>query len=513
MNDAQVLIVGAGPTGLALALFLAKAGVTPRIIDKNSGPGQASRAMVVQARTLEFYRQLGFADEVVSKGIPMAAAHLREGNREAAEIKFGDFGAGLSPYPFVLSFPQDDHERLLGEHLQAAGMEIEWGTELIEFRDGGDQVHATLRRNGVEEACAVDYLCGCDGAHSAVRHGLAMDFPGGTYTQRFFVADAEAAGDAAVTGGFSMCLGAHALCLVFPIRSTGMHRLIGLVPDELSGREDLTFDDIQPFVEKLIGLHVTKLNWFSLYRVHHRVAAHFRAGRVFLLGDAGHIHSPAGGQGMNTGIGDAVNLAWKLAVVLQDRAAPAVLDTYEAERLAFAHSLVATTDKVFQAMTGEGFGSQLFRETLVPHLAPLLLGFSAARTAAFRLVSQTRIHYGESALSEGAAGEVHGGDRLPWVPFADGGDNFALLTSLDWQVHVYGEATPALREAAQSAGLALHSFGWNEGAHKAGLRRDALYLIRPDGYVALADARQDAATLQAYLAQFQIKPLNQSSSK
>ncbi len=468
MNESQVLIVGAGPTGLVLALFLAKAGITPRIIEKNTGPGQASRAMVVQARTLEFYRQLGFAEEVVSKGIPMRSAHLREGNREVTEIKIGDFGAGLSPYPFVLSFPQDDHERLLGEHLQAAGMEIEWGTELTDFRDDGDQVHATLRRNGVEETCTADYLCGCDGAHSAVRHGLGTDFPGGTYTQRFFVADAEAKGDAAVTDGFSMCLGAHALCLVFPIRSTGMHRLIGLVPDELSERENLTFEDIQPFVEKLIGLHVTKLNWFSLYRVHHRVAEHFRADRVLLLGDAGHIHSPAGGQGMNTGIGDAVNLAWK---------------------------------------TGEGIGHQLFRETLVPHLAPFLLGFSGARTAAFRLVSQTRIHYGESALSDGAAGAVHGGDRLPWVPLESGSDNFEPLKSLDWQVHVYGETGQDLREAAQNAGLALHQFDWSEAARTAGLKRDALYLIRPDGYVALADARQDAATLQAYLARFQIKPL------
>ena len=132
-----------------------------------------------------------------------------------------------------------------------------------------------------------------------------------------------------------------------------MHRLIGLVPDELSGRDDVTFEDIQPFAEKLTGVHVTKVNWFSSYRVHHRVAEHFRVGRAFLLGDAGHIHSPAGGQGMNTGIGDAVNLAWKLAAVLQGRADSAILDTYEPERIAFARSLVATTDRAFQLMAGE----------------------------------------------------------------------------------------------------------------------------------------------------------------
>ena len=133
----QVLIVGAGPTGLALALFLARAGVMPRIIDKNSGPGQASRAMAVQARTLEFYRQLGFADEMVSKGIQIEAIHMRAHGHVVSEISIADFGEGLSPYPFILSFPQDDHERLLVAHLKAAGIEVEWETELLELRDTG----------------------------------------------------------------------------------------------------------------------------------------------------------------------------------------------------------------------------------------------------------------------------------------------------------------------------------------------------------------------------------------
>lgn len=512
MNDTQVLIVGAGPTGLALALCLAKNGVKPRIIEKSSGPGQASRAMVVHARTLEFYRQLGFAEEVVSRGITMATAHLWENGQEVTEIKIGDFGEGLSPYPFVLSFPQDDHERLLGEQLQAAGITVEWGTELAEFHDDGDQVRVTLRKGDAQEECAVAYLCGCDGAHSTVRQELRLDFPGGTYDQSFFVADVQATSKAADEHGFSVCLGAQQLCLLFPIRRTGMNRLIGLVPTALQGRESLKFEDVQPFAEKLVGVQVEKVNWFSTYRVHHRVAEHFQVGRAFVLGDAGHIHSPAGGQGMNTGIGDAVNLAWKLAAVLQERADPAILDTYETERIAFARLLVASTDRAFQVMVGHGAGSQVFREVLLPHLAPFLLGFSAARTAAFRLISQTRIHYHDSALSHGAAGEVHGGDRLPWVPSGAGGDNFQPLQSLDWQVHVYGEAEPALRTVLQNTGLALHPFDWSEAAHHAGLKRDALYLVRPDGYVALADARQDVGKLQGYLTQFKITPHRDTAS-
>lgn len=505
INDIQVLIVGAGPTGLALALFLAHNGIKPRIIEKNSGPGQQSRAMAVQARTLEFYRQLCFAEDVIHDGIITKSAHLWEDHHEVTQIRFGDFGEGLSPYPFTLSYPQDDHERLLVAQLKAAGVEIEWETELVSFTNGGDQVRTTLRKNGVESDCTTAYLCGCDGAHSTVRQGLGVGFPGGTYDQMFYVADVQAKGAAAIRDGFSMCIGTHLLCLVFPIRSTGMHRLIGLVPDALSGREDIAFEEIRPFVEKHVELEVTQLNWFSLYHVHHRVADHFQIGASFLLGDAGHIHSPAGGQGMNTGIGDGVNLAWKLAAILQGRADPAILDTYESERIAFARSLVATTDRLFQLMVGKNVSSAAFRETLLPHLAPFLFGFSGIRTAAFRFLSQTRISYHESALSDGEAGEVHGGDRLPWVA-CDGKDNFAPLRSLDWQIHVYGVADEALCGAVGEKRLELHTFDWTEAMGTAGLKRDALYLIRPDGYVALADAEQNVEKLQSYLTQFKILP-------
>ena len=507
MKNTQILIVGAGPTGLVLALFLVKAGVTPRIIDKNSGPGQASRAMAVQARTLEFYRQLGLAEEVVDKGIQIEAIRLRTHGHVAAEVRIADFGAGLSPYPFVLSFPQDDHERLLIERLTAAGVAVEWDAELLEMHDTGDEVRATLRqRDGTEEECSAAYLCGCDGARSAVRSGLGLGFAGGTYDKTYFVADVEATGEAAAGHTFSLCLGAQGLLIVLPVRSTGMNRLIGVIPAALAGKEDVTFEDIRPFAEEEAKIRVRNVNWFSTYKVHHRVADHFRVGRVFVSGDAGHIHSPVGGQGMNTGIGDAVNLAWKLAAVVGGRADVSLLDTYEPERIAFARSLVATTDKIFQLMTGTGAGHQLFRETLMPHLAPFALGFSGTRTAAFRLVSQTRIAYHGSALSEGAAGEVQGGDRLPWVRTGDGGDNFAPLQSFDWQAHVYGVAGPALRDAAREVNLELHQFDWTDHAGEAGLKRDALYLIRPDGYVALADAGQDAGKLQAHLSKFKIVP-------
>lgn len=500
MAQSDVLIVGAGPTGLVLALYLAKCGIRPRIIEKNSGPGQASRAMVVQARTLEFYRQLGFAEEVIRKGIKVERIHLREGDREAATFKLADMGEGISPYPFALSFPQDEHERLLVERLKAAGIEVEWGTELTEFQQADDCIRASLANDSVKETCQAAYLCGCDGAHSRVRQTLQFGFAGGTYDQIFYVADVQATG-APANRDLNFCLGTNVLCLVFPIRTTGMNRLIGLVPEEIQDKERAKFEDIRPYLAEQIGIEVEKVNWFSIYRVHHRVADQFRKGRVFLLGDAGHIHSPAGGQGMNTGIGDAVNLSWKLAEVLQAGGSPNILDTYETERIGFARSLVDTTDRAFKLMVGSNTTSQLFRSVLLPHLAPFAFGFSAFRRAAFRTVSQTKISYRESALSEGVAGEVHGGDRLPWVGDLD---NFAPLASFDWQIHCYGEASEELRSFARSRALPLGIFAWNNEAKNAGLARDAIYLVRPDGYLSYASPKEDVARLAGFVDRFQI---------
>jgi 2-polyprenyl-6-methoxyphenol hydroxylase-like FAD-dependent oxidoreductase len=502
MTSSPVLIVGAGPTGLMLALWLTRRGVPVRLIDRSSGPGQASRAMIVHARTLEFYRQLGFAQETVARGIPVRAIHLREGNEEAAVFRIGDFGEGISPYPYLLSFPQDDHEKLLGEYLNAAGVTIEWNTELLRFADNGERVLAILQQNGAEETVETPYLCGCDGASSAVRHGLNLAFSGGTYEQRFFVADVRATGDA-VNGDFNFCLGTDAFCAVFPIRSMDRQRLIGIVPDAMDGVPGPDFSDLQAEIEKLVGIQVQQVNWFSTYRVHHRVADHFQHGRVFIAGDAGHIHSPAGGQGLNTGIGDAVNLGWKLASVLQGQAAPSLLDTYEPERIAFAHLLVDSTDRAFRMMVGRNTGSQILRTMLLPHLASFLLGFSGVRRAAFRLISQTRIHYHESPLSHGSAGDIHGGDRLPWV-MGTNEDNFVPLTALDWQVHVYGTVFAALRETAARHRLPIHEFPWGASVEAAGLEKDAAYLIRPDGYVALALPEQETDVLETYLSRWKL---------
>jgi 2-polyprenyl-6-methoxyphenol hydroxylase-like FAD-dependent oxidoreductase len=462
--------------------------------------------MVVHARTLEFYRQFGFGDQVVAAGIKAERIHLRRGGDggEVMSVSFADLGEGISPYPFALAYPQDDHERFLVDKLAEAGCTVEWSTKLTGFTQVDNGPRAVLAKSdGSSETCEAAYLCGCDGAHSRVRNVLGLGFPGGTYDQLFYVADAL------IAGGFQrdlvVNLGEHILTLVLPVRSRGVQRLIGLVPPELSHRTDLTFDDIRNEVERLADIEVTGVNWFSTYRVHHRVAEHFRAGRAFILGDAAHVHSPAGGQGMNTGIGDAINLGWKLADVIAGRAPPALLDSFEPERIAFARTLVATTDRAFTPLVAEGLLGEATRRFVAPLVLTIATRFAMGRHAMFRTLSQTQLHYADSPLSEGKAGHVHGGDRLPWTGAA-GEDNFAPLRSLDWQVHVYGEVDGALASACTRFGLPLHYFTWSEAAAAAGLARDAAYLVRPDGYVALASDGADAvAKLTAFIDRLDLR--------
>jgi hypothetical protein len=275
-------------------------------------------------------------------------------------------------------------------------------------------------------------------------------------------------------------------------------RLVGTCRDLPAGEGPLTFDDVKGKALEHLKLNISKVNWFSTYRVHHRVALHFRDRRAFLLGDAAHVHSPVGGQGMNTGIGDAVNLAWKIASVLKGGAFEKLLDTYEPERIAFARRLVATTDRGFTLVTQRGGIAGVVRTRVVPLVMPLLFRLGAVRRLLFRTVSQTQVNYRGGSLSAGAAGRVRGGDRLPWVELGSGKDNFAPLTSLAWQVHVYGEARAVLADACAELRLPLHAFAWQDAMRRPGLAKDALYLVRPDGYVALAEPSADPEQLRRY---------------
>ncbi len=505
MAHCDVLIAGAGPTGLVLALWLTRQGVSVRIIDTTAAPGTTSRAMAVQARTLELYRQLDLAGSVIGRGHKVASVNLWARGEHAASVAFARIGEGLTPFSFLEIFPQDQHERLLVEKLQSLGVAVERSTELISFTDHDDRIRARLRSaGGAEQLCEATYLAGCDGARSLVRHAIGSDFPGGTYRQVFYVADIEGSGPP-VDGNLHLDLDEADFLAVFPMAGQGHARLIGTVKDERAEHaEALKFADVSGRAIENLKLKVDKVNWFATYRVHHRVADRFRKGRAFILGDAAHIHSPAGGQGMNTGIGDAVNLAWKLAAVLQGRADDGLLDSYQAERMPFAQRLVATTDRAFGFVNSDGPLAEIVRTRVVPLLLPRALSFEPLREFMFRTISQITLNYRDRPLSAGRAGEVHGGDRLPWVP-AGGSDNHEPLNAMAWQVHVYGTARDSLGQWCAGHATPLHVFAWS-GAHaEAGLARDALYLMRPDTYVALAEGSGDPATLEQYFSQRRIR--------
>jgi len=507
-SETEVLIVGAGPTGLILALWLTKLGVKLRIVDKAAQSGTTSRALAVQARTLEFYRQIGIADAVVERGRKVGAMNLWVGGKVVTQVNLHDIGLGLGPYDYMFIFPQDEHEALLEGELARLGVKVERQTELMGFTDDGDCVRAVLQDGaGVQEMCEARFLAGCDGARSIVRETLDTGFPGGTYNQLFYVADIEASGPP-VDGNLNVDLDEADFLAVFPLKADGHVRLVGVVSDERAGQAAaLTFESVSHQAIDDMKIKVSKVNWFSTYHVHHRVTNHFRKGNVFLLGDAAHIHSPVGGQGMNTGIGDAVNLSWKLAAVLRRRARPDLLDSYEPERIGFAKRLVQTTDRVFTMVSSEGKLAERLRTRLVPLIAPALTGVDMVRKFAFRTVSQMVVNYRRAPLSQGAAGDVWGGDRLPWVRLPDGADNFTPLKTLDWQVHVYGEASAELAAVCEQRGFDLHRMPWSAEMRRTGVKRNALYLVRPDGYVALAEPRGDAERLLDYLDAHGIQPL------
>jgi 2-polyprenyl-6-methoxyphenol hydroxylase-like FAD-dependent oxidoreductase len=500
MSRPQVLIVGAGPTGLVLALWLTHLGVRVRIVDKAAQAGATSRAVAVQARTLELYRQMGLDEAVLEGGRRVAAANFWVRSRRVATALLGPIGQGLSPYPYLIMYAQDEHERMLEARLAALGVRVERGVEATGFTQTADGVTATVGG----ETCEADYIAGCDGAHSVVRKAVAGDFPGGTYAHLFYVADVQGSGPA-LDGDLHVDLDTADFLAIFPLKGKGRARLIGTIADEAADPDQLTFDDVSRTAIEGMRLQIEAVNWFSTYRVHHRVAERFRDGRAFIVGDAAHIHSPVGGQGMNTGIGDAINLAWKLAAVLQARAGDALLDTYQAERRGFATRLVATTDQVFTFATSPGRFARIVRTRVFPVVVGLAVRVAAVRALMFRTVSQIGVSYRKSPLSAGAAGHVRGGDRMHWVETASG-DNFEGLDPRSWHVEVHGQVRQGLKDWCDMNGVALHSHRWTAAAETAGVRRDAAYLLRPDGYVALAVPSGSDRALERYFTARSMRP-------
>lgn len=474
MTHTPVLIAGAGPTGLVLALWLTKIGIKVRIIDKAVEKETTSRALVIHARTLEFYRQLQISDDVIKAGFKFPALNLWVNHKPKVRVQLADVGQGLTPFPYIIILPQDQHEDLLLNKLKELGVEVERGTELIAFEQNENAVTAEIRKgDSTIETITADYLAGCDGTHSIVRKKIEVGFEGSTYPHMFYVADVIGHGPA-LNGELHVSLDKSEFMAFFPLKQTGHARLIGIIREDqkTEQKKDPAWEDINPRLLREMDVTIEQVKWFSKYRVHHRLASHFQKDRVFILGDASHIHSPLGGQGMNTGIGDAVNLAWKLGEVLNGNFEERLLSSYETERIGFAKQLVQTTDRAFRFISNNGPIARFVRTKAIPLILPRIFKRASTGSFVFRTLSQTGITYNPHPLN--TVTELQTGDRLPWIESVD---NFKFLQSLDWQVHIYGDRTIESK-------YRIHYFTWNDEMKEKRLRKDAAYLIRPDGHIA-----------------------------
>jgi len=515
--DSDVLIVGGGPTGLMLANQLGRRGIRAMIIDRHSGPAQQSRAMAVHARTLEVYSKLGIAERSLELGKKGGGANMWAGGKRRARIPIGDMGKSLSPFPFVLMLGQDDNERIMGEHLRKWGVAVQWNTELVSFEQASDRVTATLKQpDGTTRKVTAAYLAGCDGGRSTVRERSGITFPGAPYEHSFFVADTEAIGPM-VPDELNVYLLPNGFHLFFPMRGADRWRVIGILPESLRQKNDLTFEEAVPAIRQEAWAELTfkRCLWFSTYRIHHRCAERFRSGRSFLLGDAAHVHSPMGGQGMNTGLQDAYNLAWKLALTVSGKADDALLDSYEAERIPVAHQLLRTTDRAFVAVVSDSWVAKFFRTQMVARIAAFAMTIERVRKLAFRTISQIGIHYRSSPLSRTLAGlpgdAPQAGDRFPWLQLrlrANGPveDLFQKVDDTRYNLLVFGQPAPAGGATELVSAHAIPDDAHNaEELAQAKIPARSFYLLRPDGHVGLAGTRLEAGAVTRYLSESHIR--------
>jgi 2-polyprenyl-6-methoxyphenol hydroxylase-like FAD-dependent oxidoreductase len=537
-DELDVLVVGAGPTGLSLAIQLARFGVRFRIIDRMFDRTRESRALAVQARSLEVLQSLGLAEVLAARGRTTTRLMLHVDRGEPVAIDLGDIGRSDTRFPYILFVSQSDTEAVLAEHLESRSVTIERGVELASFQDDRDSLGCVLRhRDGHEERIRVRYLAGCDGAHSTVRKSAGIQFEGGAYPQDFALGDLEADGllqpDAihafAAGRGFAMFfpLGKPRTWRVMAMEAGGPSDRLINANDEVTTHE-LSLTELQAIVDDPTygSVKLRDAAWLTRFRLHHRQAAHYQKGRIFLAGDAAHIHSPVGGQGMNTGIQDAWNLGWKLALMVQGRADDRLIDTYHAERWPVGRTLLRVTDRLFRAFARSVSGSQAvmwLRRVLVRGVVAPALSRASIRALGFHFVSQLGIHYRTSPMvSEGDPRLRRGpkaGDRLPDGRVQRAGAATYLQQELCGP-HVYlllcgpvgawderrltelVQGFPGLiaikhltRDDAQTALVDVQG----ETLARLGVESAAQYLVRPDGHVAFRCRGMELSGMTAYL--------------
>ena len=445
LTTTQVVIIGAGPTGLSMAAQLIRYKIDFIIIEKNEKTTHLSKAIAIQARTLEIFQELGIVDEAMKRGQLTTGMNLFSNGKRRASVDLADLGKGLSDFAFALSLEQSKTEQLLAEYLLKNGKQVQWNAELSHFEQGNNSVSVYYKdKNGADQKIEADYLVGCDGASSLVRHQLGLNFEGSTEPKLFYVADVILKSSVITENRIYMYIIPKGFVLFFPMEGTGHYRIIGVLPEHKDDSHEYTFAEVEPIIKKGIISEVNfeKLQWFSTYKVHSRKANSFMDGRCFIAGDAAHIHTPAGGQGMNTGIQDAYNLAWKIAYSLKGEVTTEVLQSYNTERTQNAKRLLNTTDRIFDIMAGVNAFWNFIRLAFFPVFLVILSSSSFMKRKMYPILSQIGIAYPDSFLTiKSSVGKVKAGDRMHYFVFTNGKSIFSYLAEPVFKLLYFGNKT------------------------------------------------------------------------
>jgi len=498
--ETDVLVVGAGPTGLTVAVQSFLMGARVRIVERRVRPRGWAPALAVQPRTMEMLRGLGVADDLLARGISDVQLQIHVG-QSTVEGRLHHLHLPETEYPFIFFVPQPVVERVLRDRLGALGVEVEWETEFTDLEQDEDHVRCRLRHGeGRQEVVSTRFVAGCDGRESSVRDRLGIPFRGRRYRETLLVADAEPTPD--LTGGTAHAfLAGRGIAFFFPLPS-GRWRVIARRPAD-TGEPDLRAL-IQEHTEGEVRLG--GVDWVKAITPHHRLASRFRRGRVFLAGDAAHTHSPAGAQGMNTGIQDAANLGWKLALVSQG-APQDLLDTYELERRPVARHLVRLTGLAFALEVSDVPWLRLGRRIGAEPIARLLLSHPRLMSQVARVVSGLEMRYRKGAITEPALcfrlarpgtrlrdGRLTGGPPERLHDLLDG-SGFHLLAFDEGVLEGVEE-----KMRPYTAVLSIRRVSRSRLAAGA-LRRlyPGFVLVRPDGHVAVSGEAEQVDRVGEYL--------------
>ena len=420
----KVLISGAGPSGLMMAAQLLRYGIQPIIIDNKQGPTTQSKALAVQARSLEIYRQMGIIDKVLADGKPSMGVNINIDGKQKASLSLNNIGVGQTPFPYVFVYQQSKNERLLLDYLTLNCCPVYWNTSLVSLQQVPDGALARISNGDGEYTLQCDWVIGADGAHSTVRKQLGIHFKGDAYPHYFFLADAKIDADFLTGDQIQIYLGKNGgFSGFFAMPEDKTYRVIGNLPPGYEQQEDVQIDDALPFLTEITKskFEIEHTNWFTTYKLSHRMAERFREQRCFLIGDAAHIHSPAGGQGMNTGLQDAYNLSWKLAGVINGHIKPNILNSYAEERMPVAKTLINTTDRAFNIALSSKWYALLFKKYILFKIINAAWNSEKIKPKLFKAVSQIGITYRDRSinLQLSKATKVQAGDRLPYLKVYD----------------------------------------------------------------------------------------------